>query len=77
MLYVMGYFLVSFVITGIIFFLIQHSPSGWEDENGFHASSKPAPQMNADWVRSNRLRAGNAYMHIASPKQSSVGSSRI
>jgi hypothetical protein len=66
MLYVMGYFLVSSVITGIIFLLIQHSPSGYEDENGFNINSKPAPQMNPDWVRSNRLRAGNAYRHAAS-----------
>jgi len=69
MLYVMGYFIVSCVITGIIFLLIQHSPAGWEDENGFHVSSKPAPQMNPDWARSNRLRAGNAYRHAASPSR--------
>ena len=46
MLYVIGYFLFSFVIIGIVFYIIEHSPSGWEDENGFHASSEPAPQLN-------------------------------
>jgi hypothetical protein len=46
MLYVIGYFLFSFVIIGIVFYLIEHSPSGWEDESGFHVSSEPAPQLN-------------------------------
>ena len=46
MLYVIGYFLFSFVIIGIVFYIIEHSPSGWEDENGFHASAEPAPQLN-------------------------------
>jgi len=46
MLYVIGYFLFSFVVIGIVFYLIEHSPSGWEDESGFHISSEPAPKLN-------------------------------
>ncbi len=46
MLYVIGYFLISVVILGILFRLIEHAPSGWEDENGFHISTEPAHQLN-------------------------------
>ena len=63
MLYVIGYFLFSFIFIGISFYLIQHSPSGWEDESGFHAveqQKQQVPQLSTDWVRSSRLRAGNA-----------------
>jgi hypothetical protein len=58
-----NYFLFSFVLIGILFYLIQHSPSGWEDESGFRFVEKQkqqAPQLSTDWVRSRRLRAGNA-----------------
>jgi len=67
MMFIIGYLLLSVVIITIAFSLVEKSPSGWEDANGFHLSSKPAPQMNPDWARSNRLRAGNAYRHAASP----------
>jgi len=66
MMFIIGYLLLSVVIITIAFFLVEKSPSGYEDENGFHINSKPAPQINSDWVRSNRLRAGNAYRHAAS-----------
>ena len=60
MLYVICYLLFSFVFMGVLFYLIQHSHAGWEDENGFHTSPEQDPQMSMDWSRSNRLRAGNA-----------------
>ena len=63
MLYVIGYLLFSFVFIGVLFYLIQHSPSGWEDESGFHIVEQQkqlAPQLSTDWAQSNRLRAGNA-----------------
>ena len=49
MMYLIGYLLFSFVLIGILFYLIEHSPSGWEDENGFHTDAEPAPQLNLDW----------------------------
>ena len=43
MMFVIGYLLFAFVVIGITFYLIEHSPSGWEDENGFHI--EPVPQL--------------------------------
>jgi hypothetical protein len=41
MLYVIiNYLIISFLFTGILFYLIQHSPTGWEDEQGFHFKTK-------------------------------------
>jgi hypothetical protein len=45
MMFVIGFLLFAFVVIGISFYLIEHSPSGWEDENGFHISTEPAPQL--------------------------------
>lgn len=45
MLYVIAYLLVSVVIVGIIFYMIERSPAGWEDENGFHLIPEPAPEL--------------------------------
>jgi hypothetical protein len=36
MLFVIGYILFSIILISIFFHLIEHAPSGWEDENGFH-----------------------------------------
>ena len=44
MMFVIGFLLFAFVVIGITFYLIEHSPTGWEDENGFHI--EPAPQLN-------------------------------
>ena len=46
-----------------MFYLIEHSPSGWEDENGFHVESveqqkQHAFAQNFGLVRSGRLRTG-------------------
>lgn len=65
MLYVMIFLLFSFVFIGILFYLIEHSPSGWEDESGFHANpvqkqKQQAPQLSTDWSRSGRLHTGHA-----------------
>ena len=59
MLYIIGYLLVSFVFVGIIFFLIEHSPSGWEDEKGFHLSPELAPHLN------NSVSRHTSYTEIA------------
>lgn len=45
MMFVIGYFLLSVVIAGIIFLFIEHSPSGFEDETGFHLNPESAPQL--------------------------------
>jgi hypothetical protein len=37
---VLNYLTVSLVFIGILFFLLKRSPSGWEDEGGFHIASK-------------------------------------
>ena len=42
-MFVIGFLLFAFAVIGITFYLIEHSPSGWEDENGFHI--EPAPQL--------------------------------
>jgi hypothetical protein len=58
MLYVISYLLVSLVFMGILFYLIKHSPSGWEDKSGFHTveqQKQQAPQLSIDWTRSSRL----------------------
>ena len=58
MLYIISYLLFSFVFIGILFYLIEHSPSGWENESGFHTvkqQKQHAPQLSIDWTRSNRL----------------------
>jgi hypothetical protein len=46
MFYIIAYLLFSFVVIGIVFYLIEHSPSGWEDENGFHIDPTP-PHLNS------------------------------
>jgi hypothetical protein len=43
MMFVIGFLLFALVVIGITFYLIEHSPSGWEDENGFHI--EPEPQL--------------------------------
>jgi len=45
MLYIIGYLLFSILLIGIAFHIIEHSPTGWEDENGFHAFAEPAPKL--------------------------------
>jgi len=65
MLYILSYLLFSSVIIGVIFYLINNSPSGWEDENGFHVipvehQKQHAFQKNKDMVRSGRLHTGHA-----------------
>jgi hypothetical protein len=41
MLYVIIiYLLVSFIFIDVLFYLREHSPSGWEDKFGFHLSAK-------------------------------------
>ena len=45
MMFVIGFLLFAFVVIGISFYLIEHSPSGWEDESGFHISTESAPQL--------------------------------
>jgi hypothetical protein len=65
MLYLISYIFFSFVFIGILFYLIEHSPSGWEDESGFHTSSvkkqkQHALQISPHWGRSGRLRTGSA-----------------
>jgi hypothetical protein len=37
---IIPYLLASFVFIGILFYVIKHSPSGWEDERGFHVAAK-------------------------------------
>jgi hypothetical protein len=37
---IIPYLSVSFVFIGILFYVIKHSPSGWEDERGFHVIAK-------------------------------------
>jgi hypothetical protein len=46
MMYIIGLFLFSLLVTGIMFYLIEHSPSGFEDENGFHLSPEQAPHYS-------------------------------
>ena len=65
MLYVISYLLISFVFICILFYLIEQSPSDWEDESGFHANpvkqqKQQALQLSTDWGRSSRLRTGSA-----------------
>jgi hypothetical protein len=62
-MFVIGFLLFAFVVMGISFYLIEHSPSGWEDENGFHIKSvsKLTPRVsrhapNADLVFGNIAR---------------------
>src|ERR1035437_1571581 len=60
MLYIISYLLFSFVFICILFYLIEHSSSSWEDESGFHTSSirqqkQHALQMSPHWGRSSRL----------------------
>lgn len=43
MMFVIGFLSFAFVVISIVFYLIEHSPSGWEDENGFHI--EPVSQM--------------------------------
>ena len=65
MFYVIIYLLFSLVFIAILFYLIEHSPSGWEDESGFHTDpvekqKQQVPQLSTDWSRSGRLHTGNA-----------------
>ena len=63
MLYIICYLLFSFGFIGVLFYLIEHSPLGWEDESGFHTvkqQKQQAPQMSTDWARSRRLRIWSA-----------------
>jgi hypothetical protein len=46
MLYIIGFLLFAFVVIAVVSYLIDHSPSGWEDENGFHTSTETAPQLS-------------------------------
>ena len=53
MLYIISYLLFSFVFICILFYLIEHSPSGWEDESGFYTNpvkqqKQQAPQLSID-----------------------------
>jgi hypothetical protein len=41
MLYVIIiYLLVSFMSIDVLFYLLENSPSGWEDKIGFHLAAK-------------------------------------
>jgi hypothetical protein len=46
MLFAIVYLLFSLVFMFILFHLIEHAPTGWEDESGFHAAPKAAPILN-------------------------------
>ena len=41
LMFVIGFLSFAFAVIGVTFYLIEHSPSGWEDENGFHFEPKP------------------------------------
>ena len=67
MLYIISYLLFSFVFICILFYLIEHSPSGWENESGFHTvkqQKQHVPQLSTNWGRSSRLRTGSAYKYL-------------
>ena len=64
MLYIIGFFLFAFVVISVLFYLIEHSPSGWEDENGFHLKPVELQQQHAfsqnpGLVSSRKLHTGN------------------
>ena len=53
MLFVIAYVLISFVLISILFYIIEHSPSGMEDESGFHADPvQPKQQVHSQPVYS-------------------------
>ena len=69
--FVIGFLLFAFFVLVITYFLIENSPSGYEDENGFHLSPEPDVQLthrvikhtpNAELVFGNiaRYRANNS-----------------
>lgn len=64
MLYVIiGYFLFSFFLIGVSYYVIKHYPSIWEDEIDLHAveQQKQQPsQLTTDLGRSSKLHAGSA-----------------
>jgi hypothetical protein len=68
MLYVIGYLLVSVVFVGILFYLIDHSPSGFEDENGFHFNPERAPQLATDWIKPDRPILGMSHKYSTTPR---------
>jgi hypothetical protein len=37
---IIPYLSVSLIFIGVLFFLLKRSPSGWEDERGFHVATK-------------------------------------
>ena len=37
---IIPYLSVSIIFITVLFFLLKRSPSGWEDERGFHVMSK-------------------------------------
>ena len=37
---IIPYLATSFVFIGFLFYVLKHSPSGWEDERGFHVATK-------------------------------------
>jgi hypothetical protein len=37
---IIPYFSASFIFIGVLFYVIKHSPAGWEDERGFHVITK-------------------------------------
>jgi hypothetical protein len=45
MMFVIGFLLFAFVVVGIAFYLIEHSPAGYEDEYGFHIEPVPESQL--------------------------------
>jgi hypothetical protein len=47
MMFVIGYLLVCLVLASVILFLIDRSPAGWEDENGFHPDIVKQQQQKA------------------------------
>jgi len=36
---IVPYFAASLIFIAVLFFLLKRSPSGWEDEQGFHVAS--------------------------------------
>jgi hypothetical protein len=49
--FVIGFLLFAFFVFVITFFLIENSPSGYEDENGFHLSPEPEAQLTHRLVK--------------------------
>lgn len=37
---IIPYLSVSLIFIAVLYFLLKRSPSGWEDERGFHVTSK-------------------------------------